>query len=277
MAKLNVCFAGALVLAFTSVGAQGPQFEVASVKPNVSGDIGGRFGVRAGGQLEVLNNSLRNIVRNAWGLQDYQIVGGPDWFDRDRFDITAKPETAPRNREEMAQMIKALLADRFKLRTHVETRQVPIFALVSQGNGVPGPKLRPSASDCAALEAAARRGGGPPPPGPGERPLCGTRTTPGRMMAGGVTMENFARNLSNFAGRIVQDRTGLSGVYDLDLEWLPDQLPPPGTLPAGLPPPPSDAPSLFTAVQEQLGLKLESQRGPVEVLVIDSAERPTPD
>jgi uncharacterized protein (TIGR03435 family) len=97
------------------------------------------------------------------------------------------------------------------------------------------------------------------------------------MAAGGVTMETFARNLSNFAGRITLDRTGLTGTFDVDLEWSPDQLPPPGSLPAGLPPPPSDAPSLFTAMQEQLGLKLDSQRGPVEVLVIDSAERPTPD
>jgi uncharacterized protein (TIGR03435 family) len=263
-------------LALTA-SAQGPTFEVASVKANVSGEIGARFGVRPGGQLQVMNNSLRNIVRNAWGLQDFQIVGGPDWFDRDRFDITAKPAVEPRTREEFAQMVQALLADRFKLRVHFETRDIPIYALIAVREGATGPKLRPSASDCAALEAAARRGGGPPPPAQGERPLCGTRTTPGRMMAGGVTMENFARNLSNFAGRIVQDRTGLPGVYDLDLEWLPDQLPPPGTLPPGLPAPPADAPSLFTAVQEQLGLRLDSQRGPVEVLVIDSAERPTPD
>jgi uncharacterized protein (TIGR03435 family) len=271
---LGVCIVVFLALA---AGAQGPAFDVASVKPNVSGDVGGQFGVRPGGQLAVVNNSLRNIVRNAWGLQDFQIVGGPDWFDRDRFDITARPTVEPRTREEFAQMVQSLLADRFALRVHFETREIPIYALVPVRQGDTGPKLRSSATDCAAVEAAARRGGAPPPASAGERPLCGTRTTPGRMMAGGVTMATFARNLSNFAGRITVDRTGLPGIYDIDLEWLPDQLPPPGSLPAGLSPPPSDAPSLFTAVQEQLGLRLDSQRGPVEVLVIDSAERPTPD
>ncbi|MGE3404280.1 MAG: TIGR03435 family protein, partial [Vicinamibacterales bacterium] len=200
MAKLSVCFAGVLVLAFATLGAQGPQFEVASVKPNLSGDIGSRFGVRPGGQLVVTNNSLRNIVRNAWNLQDFQIIDGPDWFDRDRFDILAKPAVEPRSREEFAQMVQALLTERFKLRVHFETREIPIYALVLVLEGDTGPTLRPSAIDCATVEAAARRGG-PPPTRPGERPLCGTQTTPGRMMAGGVTMESFARNLSNFAGR----------------------------------------------------------------------------
>ena len=267
---------GVVTALVVTVGAQGPTFDVASVKPNVSGEVGGGFNMRPGWQLVITNNSLRNIVRNAWGLQNFQIVGGPDWFDRDRFDITAKPGAEPRSREEFFQMIQSLLADRFKLRVHFETREIPIYALVPVRPGEVGPKLSTAMTDCGAVAAAARQGGGPPPP-VGERPLCGTRTTPGRMTAGAVNMESLARNLSNFAGRIVVDRTGLAGVYDLDLEWLPDQLPPPGSLPAGLPPPPSDAPSLFTAVQEQLGLRLDSQRGPVEVLVIDSAERPTPD
>ncbi len=90
-------------------------------------------------------------------------------------------------------------------------------------------------------------------------------------------MADFARNLSNFAGRIIVDKTGFAGAFDLDLEWTPDQLPPPGTLPQGIPGPPADGPSLFTAMQEQLGLRLDSQRGPVDMLVIDSAARPTPD
>jgi uncharacterized protein (TIGR03435 family) len=98
-----------------------------------------------------------------------------------------------------------------------------------------------------------------------------------RVLAGGVTMDDLARNVSNFAGRMTLNRTGLQGRFDLELEFTPDQLPPEGTLPPGLPKPPVDGPSLFTAMQEQLGLKLDSQRGPVDVLVIDSADRPTPD
>jgi len=90
-------------------------------------------------------------------------------------------------------------------------------------------------------------------------------------------MADLARNLSNFAGRMTVDKTGLAGAFDLELEYTPDQLPPDGTLPPGIPPPRLDGPSLFTAVQEQLGLKLDSQRGPVEVLVIDSAQQPLPD
>jgi uncharacterized protein (TIGR03435 family) len=105
------------------------------------------------------------------------------------------------------------------------------------------------------------------------------RTAPGRMMAGGYLLSDVARNLAPITGRSVVDQTGLSGTFDLDLEWTPDQMPQaqPGAPPAVLPPPPSDGPSLFAAIQEQLGLKLDATRGPVEVLVIDSAELPTPD
>jgi len=183
----------------------------------------------------------------------------------------------------MQALVQGLLAERFKLVVHRETREIPIYALVmAKADGTRGPQLLPSTTDCdainAAANAAARSGGAPPVPAAANgRPLCGTRTTPGRMMAGAVAMSNFARNLSNFAGRITVDKTGLTGLFDLELQWTPDQLPPEGSLPPGLPGPPVDGPSLFTAVQEQLGLKLDSQRGPVEVLVIDSAERPTPD
>ena len=174
----------------------------------------------------------------------------------------------------MMVMVRALLADRFKLVVHTETREVPIYALVmARSDGRPGPQLRPAAVDCTAA-----RGRGSPPPAPtppGGRPACGMRTVPGRMMAGGYELPDVARNLSNFAGRMVVDKTGLTGTFDLDLAWTPDQIPQ-GPLPPGAPPIDPNGPSIFTALQEQLGLKLDSNRGPVEVLAIH-AERPTED
>jgi uncharacterized protein (TIGR03435 family) len=253
-----------------------PGFEAASVKPNTSGDPGGSFGGRPGGQLIITNYTLRNIVRNAYGLQDFQIVGGPDWFDSDRFDIVAKAANdAPP--AQMIQMVRTLLAERFGLAVHTETRELPVYALVmARADGRRGPQLRPAAVDCAALLAARGRGAPPTPAQPGDRPVCGMRTVPGRMVAGGYALGDVARNLAPFAGRTVVDKTGLTGTFDLDLTWTPDQIPQ-APLTPGAPPIDANGPSIFTALQEQLGLKLDSQRGPVEVLVIDRAEKPRPD
>jgi bla regulator protein BlaR1 len=251
-------------------------FEVASVKANKSAEIGGSFSGRPGGQLVVRNNTLRNVIRNAYQLQNFQMIGGPDWLDTDRFDITAKASTENATVPEMLVMVQELLADRFKLVVHRETRELPIYALVlARRDGRLGSKLTRSTTDCVAIAVAARRGGPPPAPTPGAAPLCGTRTTPGRILAGGVTMADLARNVSNVADRMTLDKTGLAGAFDLSLEYTPDRLPPPGTLPPGMPEPPADGASLFTAMQEQLGLKLDSQRGPVDVLVIDSAQQPS--
>lgn len=258
-----------------------PAFEVASVKPNKSGESVGSIGSRPGGQFVVRNNALRNMIRNAYELQNFQIVGGPDWIDQEKFDITAKAPTENPSTQEFRVMVQALLADRFRLVVHRETREMPIYALVlARPDGRLGARLNRSMTDCAAIAEAARRGGPPPAPAapnPNGAPQCGTRTLPGRILAGGVSMADLARNISNFAGRMTLNKTGLTGVFDLDLEYTPDQLPPEGTLPPGVPRPPVDGPSLFTAVQEQLGLKLDPQRGPVNVLVIDSAQLPLPD
>ena len=265
-----------------SAGAQAPgatppapAFEVASVKPNTSGEFGGSFGYRPGGQFVVVNNTLRNMIRNAYGVQNFQIVGGPDWLDKDRFDVMAKAPTGDLAPAELRLMVQALLADRFGVVAHKETRELPIYAIVqARSDARPGPQLRRSEIDCAAIAAAAARGG--PPPAAPNGLSCGTRTSPGRLSGRGVTLADLARNLSNFAGRTTVDKSGLTGAFDLDLEWTPDQPPPEG-LPASVPKAPENGASLFAALQEQLGLKLDSQRGPVEVLVIDSAQRPTPD
>lgn len=273
----------AIAAASAVVATQGQTFEVASVKRNTSGDVRSSIGGRPGG-ITVTNNTLRNIILNVYGLQSFQIVGGPEWLDRDRFDILANAEGTPAQ-EQLMVMARALLAERFNLKVHAETRQLPIYALVlARSDRKLGAQLRQSGVDCGAIARTAARGTPPPPTPPGERPSCGLRTVPGRFTGGGVTMPQLSRNLSNFVERIVLDRTELAGGFDLDLAWTPDRLPPraPGT--------PEDqplringieidpnGPSIFTAVQEQLGLKLESTRGPVEVLVIDHAEQPGPD
>jgi uncharacterized protein (TIGR03435 family) len=272
--------AGPDVRAQAPAGPARPAFEVASIKRNVSVSDGASFRGQPGGRASVTNNTLRNIIRNAYGLQNFQIVGGPDWINSERWDIVAKAEGDP-SPQQMTLMFRTLLADRFKLVVHNEMRETPIYALVlARSDGRLGPQLRPSSVDCAAVAAASRaRGGAPSPPLPGGRPACGTRTTRGSMMTTATTMADLARNLSPFAGRSVVDKTGLTGTYDLDLTWTPDPqgAAPPGGPAEGSRPAEDNAASLFTAVQEQLGLKLDSQRGPVEFLVIDSAERPTED
>lgn len=171
---------------------------------------------------------------------------------------------------------------------------MPIYNLVlARPDGRLGDRLKPSTLDCAALTAA-RRGGGPAgraggPPAqvaPGERPQCGMRMGPGNLSAGGMTITFFGNGLGPMLQRVVTDKTGLTGTFDIDLTWTPDvpqgalNAPPaPGAPPGANAPPPIDpnGPTIFTAVQEQLGLKLEPARGPVEVLVIDSVQQPTPD
>ena len=187
----------------------------------------------------------------------------------------------------MPEMLRALLAERFKLVVHMETKEMPVYALVlARPDGKLGPKIDVSTVDCAAMMAARGRGaGGPPPapPAPGERPPCGVFMGPGNIAAGSVGMSQLAQVLSPRVNRIIVDKTELKGQYGFTLDFTPDQMPnlPPGvTAPPGAPPlPPIDpnGPSLFTALQEQLGLKLDSQRGQVEMLVIDSIEQPTPD
>lgn len=258
-------------------------FEVASVKPNTSGDGRGMLGMQPGGRFTATNVALRMLIREAYQLQDFQLIGGPAWIASDRFDVVAKakgdlPPTPMGTVGPGQLMIRTLLAERFKLKVRNETRELPIYELVlARSDGKLGPQLRSSAADCA---AAGRSGGAPPAPlQPGERPKCGMRIGLGQMRGGGLPLSQLATILSQSLGRVVVDRTRLTGTFDLDLTWTPDQLPP-GSSPPGAPLPPSVAsngPSIFTALLEQLGLKLASTKGPVDVVVIDSVERPAPD
>ena len=261
------------VLAFVLFGvhgsAQAPAFDAVSIKANLSGETASRFGGRPGG-LVITNNTLSNIVRNVWNVSAAQIVGGPAWIARDRFDIVTTA-AATTTRDQMIEMAKTMLADRFKLRTHSETRQVPIYALVlARADGRLGPAMRASTMNCNPQTPNAPRPEGaapPPPPAPlagVDIPSCGTSMNAGTMRAGGMELRALARRLTDAVERIVVDKTGLSGAFDI-------------VLTAGTPgaTPTENMASMFTAIQEQLGLRLEPQTGPAEVLVIDSAEKPT--
>ena len=266
-------------------------FEVATVKLNKSGDNRIGIGFAPGGRFRATNVPLRELIAAAYGesqpLAAFQITGGPKWIETDRFDVVGKapgdPQPGPNGPPPvMFAMMRNLLADRFKLTAHRETKEFPIYALVpARADGKLGPQLRPASTDCAALMAATRARGGPPPQAPGERMPCGMRLFPGNLSGGGTSMAQLANVLARFVNRTVVDRTGLTGNYDVDLQWTPDQMPQGrGDLPPGapqLPPVDPNGPSIFTAVQEQLGLKLDAARGPVQVLVIDRVERPTED
>ena len=260
------------------VGAQdtasAPAFEVASVKPNKSGNSGWLMAPQPGGRVVAENVPLRALIQAAYQLQGFQVLGGPSWLDTDRFDIAAKAVGNP-GPNEMLPMLRTLLAARFKLAVHTDTREQPTYALtLSRSDGKLGSRLRASDANC----AAAARNALPTRPDPNRPPPCGDfRMSAGRLTATGMSMERLALRLSERLNRPVQDRTALGGVFDLDIGYSPEQLQQPG--PPGVNAGPADpsAPSIFTALQEQLGLKLEPARGPVEVLVVDSVERPTPD
>ena len=260
------------------------RFEVASVKraTDASGkvrvgdqvwtSVGARF--MPGGAFEAVNATLGSVIRLAYGLREFQTVGGPEWVDTERFDIQARgPQGAVES--ETPRRLQSLLAERFALKVHRETRDRPIYALVlARANGSLGPRLRQSQGPPAppGLGAAGGQCTPPGPPGPVSMRLCG------------VTMASLVDTfLPMYTGRRVVDRTGLTGGFDLALHFDNRQtaagVGPGGGLPMSpqaAEPAATDAVSIFTALEEQLGLKLEPQTGPAEVLVIDRVERPTP-
>ena len=281
-------------LASVTLAAQSaaPAFEVASIKRNKSGDGFMGMGMQPGGRLTMTNMPVRQLIVRAYGVQPYQVLGGPSWITSDRFDITAKApgDASP---QEMNAMLETLLADRFKLKVRKETRQSDVYRLVkARADGKLGEALKPAAVNC---DMARGRAGGPPP-GPGAGPAaargpatggpmmgpCQFLIAPGRFQVAGQSMAAFANSLGMQVGRPVLDETGLQGAYDFTLTFMPDAgrgmpagPPPPGA--PELPPIDPNAPALPTALQEQLGLRLESGKGPVEMIVIDSIDQPTED
>jgi len=273
-------FTGVLIAGIVAVTAatsgQALSFEVASVKVNQSGSQTSRIAApRETGRFDVTNAMVHTLILNAYSLQDFQLTGGPSWIRDTRFDIAARA-TSTATREDIAAMLRTLLEERFHLVTHRESRELPTYALVlAHGDSRLGPQLTLSTTDCLAMTRAA--GTGPPPTSASSQTLCGTTMTPSSLNAGSMSMSRLATTLSGLTGRMVTDETGLTNLYDLQLTFTPERT---GPLGAGGPPAPTidpNAPSIFAALTEQLGLKLESRRAPVDVLVIDRVEMPADD
>ena len=276
-----------LVVMIGAVGvaprAQQPAFEVASIKVSAPSERGGRQSMQPGGRFVATNARLDDLVLWAWRVHRPQLAGGPPWMTTARFDITALSGDPAISRPRMALMLRRLLEERFKLRVHTETREDAVFHLLAaRRDGRLGPQLRTSAVDCRAFIAerdvidVSQPIAGADACQPRNR-MSATPTSATMAIARvGLPMSDVAATLIPFARRIVLDRTGLEGLFDLDLSFSPDNV---LIFTADGAPPtvaqPGEGRSLNTALQEQLGLKLEASRGPVEVLVIDSAELPT--
>jgi uncharacterized protein (TIGR03435 family) len=254
-----------------------PSFEVASVKPSKSGiNAPGVFRFLPDGSLRVENMPLRDVIRVAYRLRAYQTANWPTWISTEYFDIQAK---ADRNTSEEQRflMLRHLLATRFKLAVRTETHNGPAYELVMDGkDGRMGPHLTKSSADCTALRAKLPPRPLPPLP---NAPLivCGIRNLPGRVFALGVPVETLSNTLADVIGRPVLNQTQLNGNFDIELNYTPDPLPAVQAIPPDSKPIDPNGPSIFTALREQLGLKLEFRRNPVEVFLIEHVERPTPD
>jgi uncharacterized protein (TIGR03435 family) len=266
--------------------AQDPVFDVVSIKVNTSAD--GRISIRSrpDGGFSMTNGTLQLLLGQTFPGSTQDIVGMPDWAASARFDVnaTAPPGIGTATPEQRRAMMRAMLADRFKLTTHYETREQPAFDLVlARSDGKLGPQLTPSDIDCAARAAAqraateaARAAGQPPPPPTPAVPFSPTAPLPpcsmrsiGTRFDGHMTMASLAQALRSMSGRVVVDKTGLGGYFNVRIDSASTA---PGLVPSA---DAVDLPSIFTAVQEQLGLKLESSRTQIQVMVIDRIERPT--
>jgi len=255
----------ALIIAVSGMYAQSPAprstfdaFEVAAIKPTPPDYQGGRFiRMQSAHVFTAKNYTLKALIGSAYNLTPRAVSGGPSWVDSDSYDIVAKtPNDSRPNLDEQMSMLRKLLADRFNLTFHREQKELPVYALAVARNG---PKLKEST----AL--------------PDEPPGLINRIFPGRVLlpARNATMAQFASMMQRAVlDRPVLDKTGLSGKYDFDLEWTPDETQFGGQGPPGAPEAPLK-PDLFAAIQQQLGLRLETAKGPVEALVIDYAERPS--
>jgi uncharacterized protein (TIGR03435 family) len=233
-----------------------PTFEVATIKPSNPDQQGKVFTVR-GREVLTINTSVRDLVAFAYSVHPRQIVRGPGWLETEKFDVTGQPdiEGVP-NQLQLRTLVQKLLTDRFKLTFHREQQELSIYALVV---GPKGPSLTKSSGNPNGLPSLIFRGLGSLP-------------------AINASMADLARAMqAAVLDRPVVDRTGLEGRYDFTLTWTPDETQF-ASMGVKVPPPPTDAaaPSLFTAIQEQLGLKFEPSRAPVDVMVIDGVDHPSP-
>jgi uncharacterized protein (TIGR03435 family) len=255
-----------------------PQFEVASIKPSLSESI---MNVRALPSRLAADASLQALMQYAYDVQPFQVVGGPGWLTSERYQIDATA-AATASRDKMFLMLQSLLEDRFQLKTHRDMKELPVFALVAGNGGLKLPPPKEGVCVDSVADAAAEWTGAGRMAAPGEvqpaKGRCGSTVLalgPGgaQLLGGKIAMPELVRALSMLLGRSVIDRTGVTQLFDLQLEFVPDD-----TTPA-MPPPPPDSGisgvSIAQALQQQLGLRLESTRGAVQVIVVDHAERPS--
>ena len=276
-----VAVASAVILRAQVPAGPPPAFDVAAIKQNKSGVTSGGFGGPVS-RWTATNTPLRAFISFAYQLRDFQIVGLPDWAISERWDINAKsdrrfpPNPGGLQPNPTALMLRALLEDRFKLVAHIEQRQAPVYELVlARPDKTLGPEMHRSDTDCAALIARSARGERVPElqaPAAAGKMVCGFTVDAGRINGGAERISRIAQTLSGPLQRVVIDRTGLTGVYDFTLTYAPD------TGGAGdKPAADANLPSIFTALQEQLGLRLDSTRAPVDTLIVESVSRPTDD
>lgn len=246
----------------------GPTFDVVSIKRVTEIRNRRSVGEQPGGRFVLSGMAIGPAIREAYPADTSDLIGAPDWALNQVYDLDAKA-AGEVSREQMRSMLQAMLAERFKLAVHYEIQERPVYALrIARADGTLGPAIRRSEIDCDAIQAARRAGSTGPFPVPGNgAPACGMsmRGEQGMtVLLGGRPLSALAGPLAGAAGRVIVDRTGLAGNYEVTLRFME---------------PSSDAPDapphLFTALQEQLGLKLEADRAPLKVLVIDRIERPT--
>jgi bla regulator protein blaR1 len=250
-----------------------PEFDVASIKPNRSVSPA-RAGFRPNA-FEAVNATARQLITLAYGSDPQnvvdEVIGGPAWLDSERFDVSARGATADgvANMAQGRAMLQSLLEDRFNIRVHRERQERPVYKLVIAPGDRPASGLKRAPLDCG-TRADTRPAGTP------GLAYCGIDRAPGRSTGRSMPMRLLADTLSSRVGRKIIDETGLPGEWDWDLEWSPAPSEPvtPGDITAA--PAPADGPSIFAAVQEQLGLRLESGRALLDVLIIDVVERPSP-
>lgn len=259
------------------------EFEVATIKINNSGSTQTQFDMVPGsGRVAVINMQLRGVIQSAYRVPADQLTV-PDWVNTTRVDIIAKADPGA-SIQQLQTMLQPLLVQQLKLKFHMETRNRDVLALVmARGDGTLGPKLRRSTTECAKLGAAPRNT--LQAPAAGAQPACGLIPAgPGRISARGFDMRAFIAILnigSKNLGRQIVDETGLTGGFDIDLQYTPDALSAAALAARGGPPPALAAdvdpngPTLFQALQDQLGLKVEPRSVPLELMFVDHIERPS--
>jgi uncharacterized protein (TIGR03435 family) len=284
--KWATVFAMGFLVAFEArtETSKSPQFEVASIKPMKSIPQGIFFRMQPGGKFSANAVTVKFLLEQAYGVKDSQVIGAPAWLDSERYEIEAKPDHATgaafdklspdQRREQLMLMLQGLLVDRFKLSLTHQSKDLPVYALLVAKNG---PKFQESTYKPPENSPDTPRAPGVGGPAQGGIMMSGRGQL--KVTYGDMTM--LADVLSRFAGRPVINKTSLTGKYDFTLKWTPDEgqgpMMPGGPRPVGdePAPPETSGPSLFTAIQEQLGLKLEPQKAPMDVLVIEHVERPS--